>query len=98
MKVERTEIPKKYRDAVDHWCKHNFPDYPILEKYWDKYFPNDEPFCLCAKMDVSTSKEIVVGDHAGEPKSEEPTELGEGERPQQRDRASDRPRHEGETA
>lgn len=75
--VERTELPKKYRDAIDHWCRHNFPDYPLLEKYWDKYFPNDEKFCLCAKMDLSTSKEVEVGDHAGQPKSEDPSELDE---------------------
>jgi 1,2-phenylacetyl-CoA epoxidase catalytic subunit len=76
-KVERTELPKKYRDAIEHWCRHNFTDYPLLEKYWDKYFPNDEKFCLCAKMDLTTSKEVVVGDNAGKPKSEDPAELSE---------------------
>ena len=77
MQIEKTEIPKKYRDAVDHWCRHNFPDLPLLSKYWDKYFPNDEEFCLCAKMDVNTSTEIQVGDRAGETKAEKPEELGE---------------------
>lgn len=75
MKVERTELAKKYRDAIDHWCRHNFPDYDLLDKYWDKYFPNDERFCLCAKMDVTTSREIEVGERAGEAKSEDPSEL-----------------------
>ncbi len=77
MKVETTEIPKKYRDAVEHWCRHNFVDYPLLEKYWDKYFPNDEPFCLCAKMDLSTSDTQPIGDHRGEPKATQPGELTE---------------------
>jgi 1,2-phenylacetyl-CoA epoxidase catalytic subunit len=75
--VERTELPKKYQDAIAHWCRHNFPDYPLLEKYWDKYFPNDEQFCLCAKMDLSTSHEVEVGDDAGKPKSEDPSEMSE---------------------
>ena len=77
MKVETTEIPKKFRDAVEHWCRHNFVDYPILEKYWDKYFPNDEPFCLCAKMDLATSDTQTVGDHKGEKKATRPDELTE---------------------
>jgi 1,2-phenylacetyl-CoA epoxidase catalytic subunit len=75
MNVDRTTIPKKYEDAVAHWVRHNFPDYPLLAKYWDKYFPSDEAFCLCAKMDVNTSTVQAVGDHAGEPKSEQPAEL-----------------------
>src|SRR5437870_2642279 len=76
MSVERTEIPKKYRDAVEHWCRHNFPDMNLLGKYWEKYFPNDELFCLCAKMDMSTSRTVEVGDRAGQQKSEDPQELG----------------------
>jgi len=76
MKIDTAELPKKYRDAIDHWCRHNFPDLPLLNKYWSKYFPNDDEFCLCAKMDVTTSKTIEVGDKAGEAKSETPAELG----------------------
>jgi 1,2-phenylacetyl-CoA epoxidase catalytic subunit len=76
MKVETHELPKKYRDAIDHWCRHNFPDLPLLDKYWSKYFPNDDEFCLCAKMDLATSKTIEVGDRKGEAKSETPADLG----------------------
>jgi 1,2-phenylacetyl-CoA epoxidase catalytic subunit len=77
MNVETTTIPKKYVDAVEHWVLHNFQDMPILEKYWDKYFPQDDRFCLCAKMDVSTSRTQEVGEHAGQPKAEDPAELTE---------------------
>ncbi len=77
MNVETTTIPKKYVDAVEHWVLHNFQDMPILEKYWDKYFPADDKFCLCAKMDLSTSRTQEVGDHKGEPKAEDPKELTE---------------------
>jgi len=75
--IETTNVPKKYEDAIAHWVKHNFEDLPILEKYWDKYFPSDDKFCLCAKMDLSTSRTQEVGDHAGQPKAEDPTELSE---------------------
>ena len=61
MKIETTQIPKKYEDAIAHWVKHNFADLPILDKYWDKHFPSDERFCLCAKMDLSTSHTQEVG-------------------------------------
>jgi 1,2-phenylacetyl-CoA epoxidase catalytic subunit len=77
MKVETTRIPKKYEDAVGHWVKHNFQDLPLLEKYWDKYFPSDDAFCLCAKLDLSTSHVQEVGDHKGEPRAEDPSELTE---------------------
>ncbi len=77
MNVETTEIPKKYRDAIGHWVKHNFQDLPLLDKYWDKYFPSDDRFCLCAKMDLATSKTQEIGDHAGEAKAEDPSELSE---------------------
>ncbi|MGH7725711.1 MAG: Phenylacetic acid catabolic protein [Candidatus Eiseniibacteriota bacterium] len=77
MKVETTTIPKKYEDAVAHWVKHNFPDMPLLDKYWDKYFPSDDRFCLCAKMDLNTSKTIEVGDQKGGTRAEDPSQLSE---------------------
>jgi len=77
MNVDTTHIPKKYEDAIAHWVKHNFQDLPILDKYWDKYFPTDDAFCLCAKMDLSTSKTIEVGDKKGQAKAEDPSELTE---------------------
>jgi benzoyl-CoA 2,3-dioxygenase component B len=77
MKIETTQIPKKYEDAIAHWVKHNFADLPILDKYWDKHFPSDDRFCLCAKMDLSTSRTQEIGDHAGQPRAEDPSELTE---------------------
>ena len=77
MKVETTQIPKKYEDAIAHWVKHNFQDLPLLGKYWDKYFPQDDAFCLCAKLDLSTSHVQEVGEHKGQPKVEDPSELTE---------------------
>jgi hypothetical protein len=77
MKVETTRIPKKYEDAIGHWVKHNFQDLPLLDKYWDKYFPADDAFCLCAKLDLSTSQTQEVGDHKGDPKAEDPSQLTE---------------------
>ena len=77
MKVEQTTLPKKYHDAVLHWQRHHFPDYGLLPENWEKYFPNDPEFCLCAKMEVGMSDTIEVGDRAGQPRMQKPSEMGE---------------------
>src|SRR6185436_19942044 len=79
MKVENVVLEKKYHDAVEHWRRHNFKDYPTLVENWDKYFPTDEPFCLCAKMEIGTSDVVQIGDHKGEKKRVQPDELNEEE-------------------
>ncbi len=79
MKVENLLLDKKYHDAVEHWRRHNFKDYPALLEQWEKYFPSDEPFCLCAKMELGTSDTVPIGEHAGEKKRETPDQLTEEE-------------------
>ena len=79
MKFENVTLEKKYHDAVEHWRRHYLKDYDSLLENWDKYFPQDEPFCLCAKMEVGTPDTISVGDHAGEKKRVKPGELNEEE-------------------
>lgn len=76
MNVDQTTLPKKYHDAVLHWQRHNFPDYDLLPDSWNKFFPNDPEFCLCAKMEVGMDDAIAVGEHAGEKRRETPRELG----------------------
>jgi 1,2-phenylacetyl-CoA epoxidase catalytic subunit len=44
---------------------------------WEKYFPKDEKFCLCAKMEIGTSDVIQVGEQKGEKKRLEPDQLTE---------------------
>lgn len=79
MKVENVTLDKKYHDAVEHWRRHWMPDYPALLENWEKYFPKDEPFCLCAKMECGTSDTVSIGEHAGEKKRLQPDELTEEE-------------------
>jgi 1,2-phenylacetyl-CoA epoxidase catalytic subunit len=75
MTDQRIDLPKRYHDAVEHWRTHEFPDYPMLATVWDKYFPRDEPFCLCAKLADGVSDLIEVGDLVGKPKARQPREL-----------------------
>ncbi len=79
MKVENIALEKKYHDAVEHWRRHNFKDYPTLLENWEKYFPSDEPFCLCAKMELGTPDVVAIGEHQGEKKRLNPDELTEEE-------------------
>lgn len=71
----RTELPREYHEAVVHWQRHNFPDYPKLAEVWDRCFPRDEPFCLCAKAADGMSDLIEVGDLVGMPKAKTPADL-----------------------
>lgn len=72
------EVPRRYHQAVVHWQQHNFPDYPLLVRDWEKFFPTDPPFCLCAKLaEAGISDVIEVGEHKGQSKAIVPRELPE---------------------
>ena len=79
MKVENITLEKKYHSAVEHWRRHWMPDYDTLLASWEKYFPKDEPFCLCAKMEIGTPDMVSIGEHAGEKKRLQPDQLTEDE-------------------
>ena len=75
MSERRDQLPEKYERAVMHWQKHNFPEYPRVAETWDKYFPKDDAFCLCAKLQANMPERIEVGDRKGQPKAVEPRQL-----------------------
>src|SRR5258706_239757 len=77
MKVANVPLEKKYHDAVEHWRRHNFKDYDTLLESWEKYFPKDEKFCLCAKLELGTPDVIHIGEQKGEKKRLEPDQLTE---------------------
>ena len=61
----RIDLPQAYHDAVEHWRQHNFPDYPMLAEVWDRFFPRDDAFCLCAKVQQRAGAQRT-GEHARE--------------------------------
>ena len=71
-------LPKSYHDAVEHWQRHNFPEFPKLTERWPQYFPKDAEFCLCARLETGMTKEVQVGDRKGQPKAVVPKELDKG--------------------
>ena len=77
MKTENVTLEPKYHDAVEHWRRHHFKDYETLLDSWEKFFPKDEKFCLCAKMELGTPDVIHIGAQKGEAKRHNPDELTE---------------------
>lgn len=68
MSVERTHLPKKYHDAVVRWRETYLPDYDLLLERWEKFFPRDQPFELCAYREMGLCSEIECGEMKGRPK------------------------------
>jgi 1,2-phenylacetyl-CoA epoxidase catalytic subunit len=75
MKDDLVELDPRYHNAILHWQRHNFPEYERLPGEWDRFFPTDTPFCLCARFAADVPREIEIGDRAGELKALEPRQL-----------------------
>jgi len=68
MSVDRTHLPKKYHDAVVRWSETYLPDYDLLLDRWEKFFPKDPRFELCAYREMGICGEIECGEMKGRPK------------------------------
>ena len=68
MNVRTATLPKKYHDAVLKWRDTFLPDYGFLMDNWEKHFPKDQQFELCAYREMGMCDEIECGDEAGKPK------------------------------
>jgi 1,2-phenylacetyl-CoA epoxidase catalytic subunit len=66
--VRSTTLPKKFHEAVERWRDTFLPDYQFLLDHWEKYFPRDPTFCLCAYRQCGMPDVIEVGDQKGQPK------------------------------
>ena len=66
--VRSTTIAKKFHEAVERWRDTYLPDYQLLLDHWEKYFPRDPKFCLCAYRQCGMCDVIEVGDLKGQPK------------------------------
>jgi 1,2-phenylacetyl-CoA epoxidase catalytic subunit len=68
MSYTKAALPKHIHDAVIKWRETFLPDYDFLVDNWDKHFPNDQPFELCAYRESGMCDEIECGDMKGKPK------------------------------
>jgi len=73
--VTTTELPKKYHDAVVRWRELFLPDFDYLLQNWDRYFPRDPRFKLCAFRELGMPCTVEVGQDQGKPKAERACEM-----------------------
>jgi 1,2-phenylacetyl-CoA epoxidase catalytic subunit len=75
MSTRSTSLPKSLHDAVVKWREAFIPDYDFLLDNWDKHFPNDPRFELCAYRQLGMCTEIECGDLKGKPKANRACEM-----------------------
>jgi len=68
-------LAPKYHQAITQWQKRHFPDLDLLQKYWKTYFPQDEEFHLCAKLERPINGKIIQGKYRGLDKFEEARQM-----------------------
>ncbi len=68
MSVKTTTLPKPFHDAVLRWKDAYLPDYEFLLENWEKHFPREPRFELCAYRELGMCTEIECGDMKGKPK------------------------------
>jgi 1,2-phenylacetyl-CoA epoxidase catalytic subunit len=77
MNFPKHTLPKKYHNAVVRWKEKYLKDYNLLMNNWEKHFPRDSKFDLCAYQDRGISDVIEVGDNQGKPKFQKACEMNE---------------------
>jgi 1,2-phenylacetyl-CoA epoxidase catalytic subunit len=75
MSVKTSTLPKPFHQAVLKWQEVFLPDYGFLLENWDKHFPNDPEFQLCAFREMGMCTEIECGDLKGKPKFQKAGEM-----------------------
>lgn len=76
MNVRSTTIPKKYHDAFARWQETYLPDLPLLLDRWEKFFPGDARFELCAYRECDVCPHIECGEDEGKPKFQRASDMG----------------------
>ena len=75
MSVKTASLPKKLHDAVVRWKDTYIPDYDFLMENWEKHFPREPRFELCAYREMGMCSEIECGDMKGKPKAQKAAEM-----------------------
>ena len=77
MAVREARLPKHFHQAVEDWRDTFLPDYSFLLENWEKHFPKEPHFKLCAYREMGVCGEIECGAKKGQPKATKPSELDE---------------------
>ena len=68
MSVRTASLPKTFHDAVVRWQETYLPDYDLLLENWDRFFPNEPRFELCAFRELGMCDTVECGEMQGQPK------------------------------
>lgn len=77
MAVSEVKLPKRFHQAVEDWRDTFLPDYGFLMEAWEKHFPKEPMFKLCAYREMGICGEVECGPKKGQPKATKPSELDE---------------------
>ncbi len=77
MSMRSETLPKRYHQAVERWRETYLPDYDLLIENWQRFFPKDPEFRLCAFRELGMCTEVECGEMTGQPKATRPSELAE---------------------
>ena len=75
MSMTETLLPKPYHAAVERWRDLFLPDYRFLLENWEKHFPREPRFKLCAYRECGMCGTIECGDRQGEAKYASATQI-----------------------
>lgn len=68
MSARTSCLPKPFHDAVVKWKETYLPDFDFLLENWEKHFPKEPRFELCAYREMGICNEIECGEMKGRPK------------------------------
>jgi 1,2-phenylacetyl-CoA epoxidase catalytic subunit len=68
MSMRSSLLPKSFHDAVLRWRDTYLPDYDFLLDAWEKHFPREPRFELCAFRELGMCDTIECGDQKGRAK------------------------------
>lgn len=77
MPIREAVLPKNFHQAVEDWRDMFLPDYGFLLENWERHFPKEPMFKLCAYREMGVCGEIECGARKGEKKATKPSELDE---------------------
>jgi 1,2-phenylacetyl-CoA epoxidase catalytic subunit len=75
MKYRTTTIPRDFHAAVLKWSETYLPDLDLLLNNWEKYFPRDQKYRLCAFRELGMCDEVECGVMKGRKKFQRAEEM-----------------------
>jgi 1,2-phenylacetyl-CoA epoxidase catalytic subunit len=75
MSTRTTLLPPKFHAAVERWQEIYLQDYDFLLDNWEKHFPHEPRFELCAFRELGMCTEIECGEFKGKPKYQRAAEM-----------------------